>query len=242
MKEKKMRLDKYLASFAELSRKEAKRAVHSGQVMVEGETVYKEDVKVDICQEILLAGKTIRAEKNVYYMLYKPAGVLSAVTDKRERTVRDLIQDTSRDIFPVGRLDKDAEGLLLMTDDGELAHRLLSPSYHVEKVYYVEYEGSLLPEAERLFSEGMDIGEKKKTKPAGLEIKEEGKAFLTISEGKYHQVKRMIAKVGGRVTYLKRISMAGVTLDERLMTGEYRRLTAEEVERLKKAVRREKGR
>ncbi len=241
MKEKKMRLDKYLSSFTQLSRKEAKKAIRSGRVFVEGEPVGKEDARVGLHQKIVWEGNEVEAEENLYYMLNKPAGVLSAVTDKKERTVRELILDTNRDIFPVGRLDKDTEGLLFLTDDGMLAHRLLSPAYHVEKIYYVEYEGCLLPDAAPLFLEGLDIGERKITGPARLELSQEGKALLTISEGKYHQVKRMFARVGGRVTYLKRISMAGVALDEKLMPGKYRQLTAEEINRLKKAAQRERS-
>lgn len=236
----KVRLDKYLSDNTELSRKEAKAAVRRGRVSVEGETVLCADRKVPAGQKICIDGKEIKAEQYVYYMLNKPAGVISATQDKKERTVCELIEENNRELFPVGRLDKDTEGLLFLTDDGALAHRLLSPKYHVEKTYYIEYKGVLSADAEAVLAEGIDIGEKRNTKPALLQRQKEGQALLTISEGKFHQVKRMIARVGGQVTYLKRLTMAGVMLDNTLAAGEYRRLSDEEIERLREAARRGK--
>lgn len=233
-----MRLDKYLSDYTELSRREAKIAVKKGRVSVDGEVASREDEKVLPGQRVCLDGEEIKAEQYVYYMLNKPAGVISATRDDRERTVLELIGETSRNLFPVGRLDKDTEGLLIVTDDGALAHRLLSPKYHVEKTYYVEYDGVLAENAEALLTEGIDIGEKRNTGYAHLERQKEGQALLTISEGKYHQVKRMIAKLGGHVTYLKRLTMAGLSLDNGLAAGEYRRLSEAEIERLKEAARR----
>ncbi len=232
-----MRLDKYLATYAQMSRKEAKKAVREGRVSLDGEAAVREDGKVTDGQEVCLDGVVIRAEEFVYYMLNKPAGVISATSDRIERTVIDLVDAKGREIFPMGRLDRDTTGLLILTDDGALAHRLLSPRYHVEKVYEFWYEGQLVPDAVRLAAEGIDIGEKTPAKPALLELPDspESSARLTISEGKYHQVKRMAAKLGGHVTQLRRVSFAGVVLDEALQPGEYRPLTEEEVIHLREA-------
>ena len=162
-------------------------------------------------------------------MMNKPAGVLSATRDKSETTVVECVECEGRELFPVGRLDKDTEGFLLLTDDGQLAHRLLSPAYHVPKTYYFTYEGKLAENAAELVAEGIDIGEGVRTKAGVLRLMETGTAELTIEEGKYHQVKRMIAALGWRVTYLKRISMAGLALDDNLRPGEYRELTEDEL-------------
>lgn len=228
----KMRLDKYMATFTSLSRKEAKAEIRKGNVEIDGVVCKKEDEKVSGDQSVFWQGTSVNGEKYEYYMLHKPAGYLSATKDVSEKTVLDLMPDTPHELFPVGRLDKDTEGLLILTDDGALAHRLLSPKYHVDKVYYVEYEGKLLEDAEVRMQEGMDIGERKLTKPAKLELLEEGKALLTIREGKFHQVKRMIAGVGGKVSYLKRVEMAGIVLPDTLLKGEWRLLTKEEIEKL----------
>lgn len=167
-----------------------------------------------------------------YYMLNKPAGVISASEDRRERTVVDLITTKKRnDLFPVGRLDRDTEGLLLITNDGDLAHRLLSPKKHVDKVYYARIDGKVTEEDQKVFAEGLDIGEEKKTLPAQLHILksgEESEITLTIREGKFHQVKRMFHAVGKEVVYLKRLQMGSLKLDETLRPGEYRKLTEQE--------------
>ena len=228
-----MRLDKYIATYTDMSRKEAKAAIKKGRIRIEDEIVKKEDYKVSEHQKVVLDGERIQAESFVYYMLNKPAGVVSATKDNYDTTVVELLKIPGRQLFPMGRLDKDTEGLLIMTDDGMLAHRLLSPKYHVEKTYEIIYEGVLDEDATQQMEKGLDIGEKKLTLPAKLELLGDKKARLTIAEGKFHQVKRMIAKVGGTVTYLKRVSMAGLELDECLQPGEYRKLTKEEVERLR---------
>lgn len=230
-----MRLDKYLASYAGVSRKEARQLVRRGHVSVDGRVVKSETVKVNREQQITLDGEEIQGEEYVYYMMNKPAGVVSATRDERDRTVLDLMPEVQRDIFPMGRLDKDTEGLLILTDDGALAHRLLSPAYHVDKTYEVEYEGNLHETAAADFLLGIDIGERRMTKPAKLELLSPGRARLTISEGKFHQVKRMFAVAGGQVTGLRRVTMAGILLDETLAPGEYRRLSEEEVEQLRRA-------
>lgn len=227
---KTMRLDKYLSTYAPMSRREAKAAVKKGRVSIDGKTAGSEDQKVTEGQTVCLDHVVVTASEYVYYMLNKPAGVVSATADRTERTVLDLMDVQGRQIFPVGRLDKDTEGLLILTDNGKLAHQLLSPKYHVEKVYEFVYEGELVADAAQCVAEGMDIGEKKQTLPAVLELleKEDHRARLTLSEGKYHQVKRMVAKLGGHVTELRRISFGGIALDESLQPGEYRMLTGEE--------------
>lgn len=232
-----MRLDKYLSAYAGVTRKEARRLVREGHVLVDGKQERSETVKVAREQQVTLDGEAVQGEESVYYMMNKPPGVISATRDERARTVLDLMPEVRRHIFPIGRLDKDTEGLLLLSDDGALAHRLLSPAYHVEKTYEVRYEGDLCETVAEEFRQGIDIGERRKTKPAQLELLGPGRARLTISEGKFHQVKRMFAAAGGHVTGLRRVAMAGLLLDENLKPGEYRRLSEEEIEQLRQACR-----
>ena len=198
-----------------------------------GETGRKID---EYSQQVCIDGKVVGYEAFEYYMLYKPAGVVSATTDKRDKTVLDLIEEKKRkDLFPVGRLDKDTEGLLLITNDGELAHRLLAPKKHVDKVYYAKIDGRVTEKEVKLFAEGISIGNDEYAKSSELKILKSGETSeieLTIQEGKFHQVKRMFHAVGMEVTYLKRISMGSLVLDESLQKGEYRRLTEKEVEQL----------
>lgn len=232
-----IRLDKYLADMGAGTRSEVKKAIRCGRVCVDGETVKKPETKVDAdTQTVTYDGRNIQYQEKVYYMLHKPAGVVSATRDNKEKTVLDLIDGQKRkDLFPVGRLDKDTEGLLLITNDGDLSHRLLSPSKHVDKVYYARIEGRVTEEDGLAFKEGVDIGDDTPTKSAHLEIirsSEESEILLTIQEGRFHQVKRMFEAVGKKVTYLKRLSMGSLTLDETLHKGEYRSLTEEELEKL----------
>ena len=172
-------------------------------------------------------------------MLHKPSGVITATRDNHDKTVMDLLpKELAADFFPVGRLDKDTEGFLLITNDGELSHRLLSPKKHVAKTYYVECNGILTSEKILQLEQGLDIGDDKPTLPAVVEVIQELDSSyiirLTITEGRFHQVKRMIQAIDGEVTYLKRLSMGGLTLDETLEKGIYRELTPEEVEILKR--------
>ena len=160
-----MRLDQYISTYVELTRKEAKEAIRRGLVCVAGTVVKQANCKIDSEEDVTYCGKEIRAEEFVYYMLNKPAGVVSATKDEKERTVLSLLPEMKRELFPMGRLDKDTVGLLILTDDGMLAHRLLSPAYHVAKVYDVIYEGTLPENAVVLFAEGLEIGERKKTLP-----------------------------------------------------------------------------
>lgn len=232
-----IRLDKYLADMGLGTRSELKKMIRSGRVQIDGVPVKKPEEKVDIeSQTVTLDGKNVAYQTMEYYMLHKPSGVVSATKDKKEKTVLDLIEGQKRkDLFPVGRLDKDTEGLLLITNDGTLAHRLLAPGKHVDKVYYAKIDGKVTKEDVIRFSEGVDIGDEDLTLPAKLEIltsAEESQILLTIQEGRFHQVKRMFESVGKKVTYLKRMSMGSLILDENLKKGEYRPLTKEEIEKL----------
>ena len=230
---KKMRLDKFLTQAAELTRSEAKQKIKKGSVTVNGEVVKKAEMKVSSEDAICLDGEVVTYEKYRYIMLHKPAGVVSATEDAQCQTVLDLITEGRKGLFPVGRLDKDTEGLLLITNDGELSHNLLSPTKHVDKTYYVELNGDLIDSDIELFEKGLDIGEKNLTKPAILKIFEKrSTALITITEGKYHQVKRMFQAIGLTVTFLKRLTMGPLKLDENLKPGEYRKLTVSEVEAL----------
>ena len=234
----KLRLDKYLADMGIGTRTEVKKAITKGQVRVNEETVKRPEIKIDTEKDhVFYQGQMVAYAEYEYYMLNKPAGVVSATEDKNDSTVLDLIDEKQRkDLFPVGRLDKDTEGLLLITNDGELAHQLLSPKKHVDKVYFARIDGKVTEEDVRRFAEGLEIGEEKPTLPAHLEIlkrEEISEIRLTIREGKFHQVKRMFHAVGKEVIYLKRLQMGSLVLDPRLALGEYRELTGQELEALR---------
>lgn len=235
-----IRLDKYLADMGCGTRQEVKKLIRSGQVSVDGAVVKKPETKVEqTVQEVCLNGEKVGYESFEYYMLNKPAGVISATEDRSCQTVVDLIKEKKRkDLFPVGRLDKDTEGLLLITNDGELAHRLLSPKKHVDKCYFARVSGKVTEDDVRSFENGVNIGSLEQpeiTMPGKLEIitsDEISQIHLTIQEGKFHQVKRMFQAVGKEVIYLKRLRMGTLVLDENLSIGEYRPLTKEELEKL----------
>lgn len=232
-----IRIDKFLADMRIGTRAEVKKYIRQGKVKIDGIVVKNPDVKLDEnFQKVSYLDQPIGYEAFEYYMLNKPAGVISATTDERDKTVVDLITDKKRkDLFPVGRLDKDTEGLLLITNDGDLAHRLLSPKKHVDKVYYAKINGVVTEDDIRFFAEGFSIGQGEYVKPSKLEILSSGKESeikLTIQEGKFHQVKRMFLAVGKEVTYLKRLSMGTLSLDENLPVGAYRPLTRKELEDL----------
>lgn len=237
-----MRLDKFLADQNIGTRSQVKEMIRKGYVKLNGETVKKADIHINVAtDEISVNGKNIIMLKPSYLMLHKPAGVVSATTDKREKTVMDLLPDEyARNYFPVGRLDKDTEGLLLITDDGVLAHNLLSPKRHVDKTYYVEVNGELTCEMKKHLESGVDIGDEKITLPAritNLQKTECGSSLhLTITEGRFHQIKRMMQAVGLEVTYLKRLSMGPLTLDASLEKGAYRALTDDEINSLKSRI------
>lgn len=232
---KKIRLDKFLTQAAELTRSEAKQRIKKGSVTVNGEIVKKSEMKVSPQDKVCLDGKAVVYEQYRYLMLHKPAGVISATEDAADRTVLDLIADGKKGLFPVGRLDKDTEGLLLLTNDGALAHDLLSPKKHVDKKYFAILDGPVGQKEQQLFSEGLDIGDEKMTLPAKLEVTDKPEeVFITVQEGRFHQVKRMVQAVGRNVTYLKRISMGALVLDPDLKKGEYRPLSEQELDSLKK--------
>lgn len=219
------------------SRSEVKAYIRKGRVKVNNIVVSDPNLKVKEGDSIFFDDNIVTYEKHSYYMLNKPAGVVSATRDNLSETVLDCIKDKKhKDLFPVGRLDKDTEGLLLITNDGELAHRLLSPKRHVDKVYYATVKGVVNDDDKEAFAKGVIIGDNYRTLPASLQIiasAEISEIKLTIHEGKFHQVKQMFEAVGKEVIYLKRLSMGSLILDPKLKTGEYRFLTEEEIATLK---------
>ncbi|MGN1402659.1 MAG: pseudouridine synthase [Bacillus sp. (in: firmicutes)] len=233
-----MRIDKMLANLGFGTRKEVKKMLKSGAVKVDGVTV--KDAKQHVepeSQLITVHGEEIEYKEFIYLLMNKPAGLLSATEDMSQETVVDILEEEDRVFspFPVGRLDKDTEGLLLLTNDGQLAHRLLSPKKHVPKTYFAVIQGIVTEEDVVAFRQGVTLDDGYQTKPGDLNILKSGERSdieLTITEGKFHQVKRMFEAVGKRVIYLKRLSMANLELDETLEPGEYRELTEEEVEQL----------
>lgn len=232
----KLRLDKYLADMKLGTRSEVKKAIAKGRVTVDAVTVKKPETKIDTqCSEVRMDGHRISYAEYEYYMLNKPAGVVCATEDKRDRTVTELIDSRRRDLFPAGRLDKDTEGLLLITNDGALVHRLLSPKKHVDKVYYARIAGRVTKEDVDSFAQGLDIGDEKRTLPGQLTVlksDEISEIELTIQEGRFHQVKRMFQAVEKEVIYLKRLRMGSLQLDDNLKPGEYRELKKEEMKKL----------
>lgn len=228
-----------LANLGYGSRKEVKQLLKSGAVKVDDAVVKDAKQHVDTnSQTITLNGEIIEYKEFIYLMMNKPQEVLSATEDSSQETVIDLLElgDQVYEPFPVGRLDKDTEGLLLITNDGQLAHRLLSPKKHVPKTYFAVIEGEVTEADVKAFAAGVTLDDGYETKPGELQILKSGimsDIELTITEGKFHQVKRMFEAVGKRVVYLKRISMGPLPLDETLELGEYRELTDEEVELLK---------
>ena len=228
-----LRLDKYLSE-AGYTRSNAKELIKKGLVKVNGQVVKDSSLKIESNSTVSVQDKEIIYEQYVYYMLNKPGGYVSATEDDKAPTVVSLIKDNVKNIFPIGRLDKDTEGLLILTNDGELSHNLLSPVKHVEKKYYVETDKSIDGSLKDVFKNGININNEYTTAPSELEIISDTSAFVTITEGKYHQVKRMFKSQGLNVIYLKRVSMKNLSLDENLSPGEYRRLTDDEVNDLKK--------
>ncbi len=223
------RLDKRLSA-AGYGRKEARELVRAGRVRVEGRLPAGPEEKIDPAAAVTVDGAPLAAGF-CYLMLHKPAGVVSSTADPRERTVLDLLPEPlrRRALFPVGRLDKDATGLLLLTDDGELAHRLLSPKYHVDKTYYIEVDGVLDDADVAAFAAGMTLRDGTRCLPAQLRVTGPDRGFVTLREGKYHQVKRMCAARGKPVLTLERVAFGPLGLDPRLDPGCWRELTAEEV-------------
>ena len=230
-----IRLDKILAHMGYGSRKEVKELIRKGYVSINGDIIKNDDYKVDeLNDEIIIFDNNIKYDEFIYLMLNKPQGYVSATTDYNNSTILDLIDGyEKRNLFPIGRLDIDTEGLLLLTNDGELSHKLLSPKNHVSKKYYLEYEGNLNKNYEKMLDEGLLISEGYRCLPAKLNILGDNKAEIIITEGKFHQVKRMIEALGGNVTYLKRVKFKNLELDSNLKLGEYRKLTKEEIDDLR---------
>jgi 16S rRNA pseudouridine516 synthase len=234
----KMRIDKMLANLGYGSRKEVKGLLKKGAVNINGKLVKDAKEHIDPNDDVVtINGQEVVYKEFIYLMMNKPGGVISATEDNRDKTVIDLLEmnDQVYEPFPVGRLDKDTEGLLLITNDGQLSHRLLSPKKHVPKTYFAVIEGEVTNEDVYAFQNGVTLEDGYETKPGELVIVKSGLMSdieLTITEGKFHQVKRMFQAVGKRVVYLKRISMGSLKLDETLELGEYRELTEEELEEL----------
>lgn len=225
------RLDKLLAGTGRWSRKEVKELVRTGRVRVNGVLAGRAEDKHDPDSVFTVDGEQVFCGKLVYIMMHKPDGVLSATEDARQKTVIDLLPGHLRRVglFPVGRLDKDTEGLLLLTNDGALGHELLAPKKHVDKTYFVRVDGALNAADVTAFFEGMTLEDGYTCLSAGLELLEQSnEAIVTLREGKYHQIKRMLAARGKPVVYLKRLTMGPLTLDEGLEPGQWRELTQQE--------------
>ena len=233
------RLDKILANTGRWSRKEVRELVRAGRVTVNGVPVHSPEEKWDPAAEFAVDGVSVSGERMVYLMLHKPAGLVSATEDPKQPTVLELLPDHLKRVglFPAGRLDKDTEGLLLLTNDGVLDHRLLAPRRHVDKTYFVQVEGQLDETDVEAFSTGMTLGDGLVCMPAGLEVLgQPDTAIVTLREGKYHQIKRMLASRGKPVRYLKRLTMGPLKLDPALKRGEWRPLTEEEMAALRLAA------
>lgn len=236
-----MRLDKFLADAGLGSRSQVKELIKKGKIKVNGTITKSADFAVDDTCTVECENKLISSSEFHYYMLNKPAGVVTATEDKHDKTVLDLMKDAvGRSLFAAGRLDKDTEGLLLITDDGKLSHRLLSPKYHVDKTYEVTCEGELSSDEITTLETGMDIGEDRITLPAKVQVisydesKNESVVHFIIKEGMFHQVKRMFGKVDHPVLHLKRLTFGPLVLDTTLESGQWRELSREEIDALKK--------
>ena len=229
-----MRLDKFIAETLKVSRKDAKILIKKKQIKVNGEIIKDDSFNVDLLNHtITYLDQELKYEQYIYLLMHKPKGYVSARVDNFNKTVMDLVPNEYlvKDLTIVGRLDIDTEGVLLLTNDGPLIHNLTSPNHDVWKTYYVEFEGTLIENSEELVKKGIQI-EDYITKPATLEIISTTKAYITISEGKFHQVKKMFEKLNTKVTYLKRVKFDTITLDN-LELGMVRKLTEEEIKILK---------
>jgi len=220
------------------SRQQIKKLIKSGAVCVDGQIIYKSDTQIDLSQNIYINGKQIIYRKYIYIMMNKPQNVISATQDTKDKTIIDILDESISkfSLFPVGRLDKDTEGLIIITNDGELCHNLLSPKKHIPKTYYADIEGEVTNYDVNLFKEGVVLDDGYKTLPATLKIIKSSNISsieLTIFEGKFHQVKRMFEAVNKKVIFLKRIAIGNLKLDKNLDVGKYRYLTENELNSLK---------
>lgn len=231
---KPQRLDKYIAERTTLTRSEIKALVRRGSVQVDGMAATGPEQRVNGCERVTVEGRELPREKHLYLMLNKPKGVVSATRDEKLPTVLDLVppQWQRKNLFPAGRLDKDTQGFVLLTDDGALAHRLLAPRSHVAKVYHAQVDIAVTPSMQAAFAQGLAIDGGELCLPAGLRVLQPGPptlAEVTLREGMYHQIKRMFAAFGGRVLSLRRVKMGGVELDADLPEGACRPLTGAEI-------------
>lgn len=243
-----MRLDKYLSDMGIASRSDLKKDIRKGLVFVNGEMIRDAGFTVNSDSRILYKGEEITYEEYSYYMMNKPVGVLSSTEDRKQKTVLDLFSECHRkDLFPVGRLDKDAEGLLLIMNDGKLAHTLLSPKNHIEKKYYVEIPASLKDEDLEPLRHGIQYDTDLVAEPAQVQLlsanPDKSAVEIIITEGKFHQIKKMFLALSENyvVSKLKRLSMGNISLDENLSPGQYRKLSPEEIEELKKSMLKSKA-
>lgn len=225
-----IRIDKYLCDMSIGSRSEIKEYIRKKLITVDGVVVTDPGMKISEDSAVTFKGEPLQYKQFRYYMLNKPQGVVSATKDNIDTTVMDLLKGVNtRDMFPVGRLDKDTEGLLIITNDGELSHRLLSPRSHVDKCYLVQLMHSITADDIKSLSKGVDIGDDTLTLPAKVEAIAADRIYLTITEGRYHQVKRMLEAVGNKVVFLKRVSFGPLELDSDLAPGQYRELDDNEI-------------
>lgn len=234
-----MRLDKFLADMGIATRKELKAIIKSGRVSVDGAAVCVPEAKIDPEKsKVSLDGQLLGYKRYHYYMIDKPTGVLSVTEDKKQSTVLDLVSPEMRrmGLFPVGRLDKDTSGLLLLTDDGEYAHRVISPKSGVEKLYYAKVDGKLAAGDIEAFEKGIVLADGTKCLPAKLAILSENECHVTVMEGKYHQVRRMLASRGAPVVELRRLSIGALKLDENLGPGGFRELDQNEIDKVYNAT------
>ncbi len=225
-----IRIDKYLCDMSIGSRSEIKEYIRKKLITVDGVVVTDPGMKISEDSAVTFKGEPLQYKQFRYYMINKPQGVVSATKDNIDTTVMDLLKGVNtRDMFPVGRLDKDTEGLLIITNDGELSHRLLSPRSHVDKCYLVQLMHSITADDIKSLSKGVDIGDDTLTLPAKVEAIAADRIYLTITEGRYHQVKRMLEAVGNKVVFLKRVSFGPLELDSDLAPGQYRELDDSEI-------------
>lgn len=229
-----MRLDKFLSVTGRATRSEAAKAARQGRVTVNGFAVKKADFNLDPENDVVtFDGDVVTYRANTYIMLNKPSGYVSSTEDGADTVLKLLPPDVAKNLFPCGRLDKDTLGLMLLTDDGEIAHFLLSPVSHVAKTYLVKLEKELSQKDIEMLKNGVDIGDEKPTKPAGIEKNGDG-WLVTLSEGRYHQIKRMFDAVGNKVVYLERLTFGPLSLDPSLSRGEWRYLTEKEINEIQK--------
>lgn len=231
-----MRIDKFLSNMGIATRTESSKAARAGLILVNGAAVKKADAHIDPEKdEIIFCGRKIGYRKYTYILMNKPDGVVSATEDGKDKTVIDLLPEELQrlNLFPCGRLDKHTVGLVMLTDDGELAHRLLSPKHHVKKKYFFESKFPLTEDEISYLEKGATLEDGYITKPSEIELLEDGKSgYITLVEGKYHQIKRMLESVNNKITYLERITFGPLALDENLARGQWRFLTDEEIKKL----------